>query len=512
MPSSFDSLRAHIERKRPLWIAAECVAVFALHLLLFRISYVFDLVPLGFDGYYHYVMAELHGVGELAKDVDFFPYTYMADNYTNHHWLFHWLVKPLTFLPEDSEHSIKNAALVWGAVLPALINAVLRILRVPFAPVFASLSIWMLPLLPERFLMFRAQNLGLVFLIALNALIVYRRYWALALVLFFFNHAYQAVVLVAFVGVAGLMLGWLRDSAIDRKLIVFSIAGVGLSMLLSPWFPKNIEFFIFHILLVVHDPYDALLLNGLEWRSVGLTSLVQHTYPSLVAIIFSFALLIRYRALRSSNRSYQLLFVFCLFTLMMLVMQMRHIRFVELYGPISVISAAFGFKLLLEQEKFRARWVALPIAIWAMTIPLQVQPKRMEGIARMEDMQAHCQYLQENLNPGQLIFNGSKIDSFVKLVKCVPEVKFVSGLNAKILAHGDQEVFWAWYGLYTGDPVGNRSAEEAYKQTRVLFERIQVDYVYLEGDDKIGREFMLAAIPEIEIVVADEAGMLLFIN
>ena len=56
--------------------------------------------------------------------------------------------------------------------------------------------------------------------------------------------------------------------SILKYLIVTSLlilAGIGLGLVLSPWFPQNFEYLLFHLLFKMFSPLGSAVPVGVEW-------------------------------------------------------------------------------------------------------------------------------------------------------------------------------------------------------------------------------------------------------
>ena len=133
---------------RPEWLgfrsslAMEAVAVFAGHCVLFWWLFGLDVLPLGVDGYFHYTIASQLGVTNPVQSVESLPFTLLGADGPDHHWLIHWLQKPLTVVLGDIESGLGVATIIWAALVPALLCGILRFHAVPYASIIAVIGVW----------------------------------------------------------------------------------------------------------------------------------------------------------------------------------------------------------------------------------------------------------------------------------------------------------------------------------------------------------------------------------
>ena len=476
----------------------ESFFIFVLHFLLFQRESLVGALPVGVDGFYHYAMATMHSWTNLAQDVDFLPYTYLGTNPVNHHWLFHWALKPLTYLPENAEYSIANAAAVWGALLPALLNLILRFARVPFAPLVAIFAVWAAVSLPARYLMFRAQNLALLFLVLLHVLGARKKYLFFAIALFFFSQSYQAAVLVFFVVFSIVLTDWFINREFNTRIIFASVLGFGLSLILSPWFPGNVEFFVFHLLFLIWNPYEIYQINGVEWRPLRSLDFFRMCYPALASLAIAVI------ALWKSSRQrpvFLLAISFFMLAVFFGFMSLNHVRFIEFFGPMSVIAMAVSLAAYNENSKRVAIHSLLALSLVGLLSISTLSLEKFSTTSTIETYQGHCKYIRQNLRPGATIFNASEWSTFSILFKCLPGTNFVVGLDGNMLAYGDKDVFRIWYMFYAGQFESVLLSPQLVDEVLAVFDKTNTQFVVFSpkhmksavrlSDAIAGLEFMM---------------------
>jgi len=474
--------------------------VYVVHCILFWWMFGLNSLPIGGDGYFHYTIASQLSFSNPVQSIEALPFTLLGEQGPDHHWLIHWLQKPLTALFADAESGVAIATIVWAALVPAFLCAIMRLYQVPYAPLIAVIGVWGLYLLPDRLLMFRAQNAAIVLLAMMALLMSAQRYVWVAIFIFFFNHAYQGVVLAGAIGLATLLAHGAVHRKFDRVLISASIAGLILSLLVSPWFPDNIRYFLVMMMSRLVSPLNNLALMGAEWLPLGPVSLLKLGLVGHISLTFAWIILgLQWRSCTEKIKLKRAL-TFTIFASLLLILYARHWRMGEFYGPISAM--AFGFCLTLLVNRGR---VLVGLIVLAVFIPTVTHQYVKKPIITTTDsgFNAHCQYLNSNTRPGDMVFN-LPWSVFPYLYHCAPQLKYISGLDGLMLSQGDPEVFRVWYYLYRGylDKLDSIDVTAVFTTTRTAF-------VLLEPNSSSVMNWILAEVSGSRVVLIDDGGILI---
>ena len=474
------------------------------HCLAFLWVFGADTLPLGTDAYFHLAFASQLNLSNLAPDITALPFTLLGTEGPDHHWLIHWLQKPLIvfFGFSDPSSNLAFATIAWAALVPALLSSLLRSHHVPYAAIIATVGVWGLYLMPDRLLMFRAQNAAIVMTVALTILMTSRRYIAVALFFFLFNHAYQGVVLGALIGFCALLTHGLTYRQFDRSLIVASLVGLLLSLFSSPWFPDNIRYFVEVMLGRLLMPIDSVPLMGSEWLPLGPSTLLEVGLVGHVCLLLSLGIVLyKWRSILASVELKRAL-VFVLLSIIFLFLYARHWRMGEFYGPFSAIALGFSLSLISAHKRIVASMV-LALSVVACGHQYFKKPNIQPNERKYS---AQCQYLNQNAQPGALVFN-LPWDAFSHLYGCAGQLKYVSGLDGLLLAQGDAEVFKVWYYLFQNAP--NHLTVEQVKAALV---KTQAHYILLEPHTSITQAWLLENIPGAKLSYVDRDGSIITLH
>jgi hypothetical protein len=410
---------------------------------------------LDIDSLYHFRLAQLIRERGPWVDISWLPFTVLGERGTDHQWLFHLLIAPLTALGSDLQ-ALHIASAVMAAAMPAAIYPFLRRAGVPFALVFVIAMMFSGDLLPERFLALRAQDIAVVFMVATLFSIVWRKTVWIGVVAFLFTQAYHGAVILAMLLAATLAARLLRERTASLRPFTAVAIGVFAGLVASPWFPRNVDYLIFHTLFKATsgDPF----LIGQEWfrPPLGLlvtTTLVAHgLLASGIAAVLVTRERGRWPALgEDSLASFMLSLVF-------LAMTAFSWRFVEYYGPFAVMTAGLLWRDALRQGAPRraprialASLLAVALAWGIVKGALLVRDMSHKRFEAFSEMLGHI----EANDPKPVVFN-TRWSDFQQMVFWARSSRFVAGLDGHYLAYGDPKRFQLWYSIASGASDGRR--------------------------------------------------------
>ena len=462
--------------------------------------FTLEYLPIGGDGYFHYTMASQLSLSNPVQSIEALPFTLLGERGPDHHWLIHWLQKPLTLLCASTEYGIASATIAWAALVPAFLSAILRFYRIPYAPLIATIGVWSLYILPSRFLMFRAQNAAIVMVAFLALVMSAQRYLWVGVLIFFFNHAYQGVVLSGAVGLAVLMAHGLIYKRFDRQLISASLAGYILSLLTSPWFPDNIRYFLVIMMGRLISPLDNLALMGREWMPPEPSMFIEFGLVGHVCLVLSWLILGTQRSFFTGTTKLKRALTFTILASIFLLLYARHWRMGEFYGPISAMSFGFCLALLANRRKLLVGLLILFTTVLTVGHQYLKSPLNKATVINVESF---CDYLEDHAEPGNLIFNLSW-PSFPYLYHCQPRLTYISGLDGLMLSQGDSDTFRIWYYLSRGY-LGYLDS----KDVTSVFSKTNSAYILLGPHSANVKVWLLGEIKGSKLVVSDGSGHLI---
>ena len=334
---------------------------------LLLISTVYSLIQgatqniIGIDGYYHVKVALLmrEQGWRLLAPLDF-PWLQLTilgpGRYTDHHFLFHVLQAPFTF--GDPRIGAKMAAVLFAVLGLYTTYHFLARFGVRYPLLWIGVILACAPIFLWRQSMARTQSLSLLLIVlGLWALFAGRPRLLLPVGFaaawlfngfFFVIGAPLAAVLVSLTYLAA-RRWWVRDvSPTPGPRLSFAVAalawtllGLGLGLLLHPYFPRNVEFAFFHLLPKAVPAEQASVTVGQEWYPYTLNGFVVRAGPSAVLTVLGLVPIFHQLAQRRWPDWRTL--VLSILALGFLAMVARSQRLIEYYPAFAIMFCAWSW-------------------------------------------------------------------------------------------------------------------------------------------------------------------------
>jgi len=403
------------------------------------------------DTLYHFKVARLILERGPWVDIDWLPFTVLGEHGPDHHWLFHLLVAPLTAWGQGLRE-VQVACAVAAAAMTAALHLFLRRAGVPWAALFAVAAMFASEDLPFRFLMLRAQDLAVVFMVASMFLMAWRRSLGVGIVAFAFTESYHGAVILATILAATLAVQAWHERRITPRLVTAVAGGVFAGLLLSPWFPRNVSYLVFHTVFKTASTDPALV--GGEWLRPTLELFLRANAPAHALLLSGLAALVlaRRAGVRPAQDTLTSLVLTLVFGAMTFFMAGR---FIEYYGPFAAVTAG-----LLWRDAHAAR--AVPSLPWRVALPLVLSAILAYGVprsaalveraanARYDESRAVMAYVDEH-DPRPMVFNARWSD-FQQLVFWSDRSRYVAGLDGNYLRFGPVPARYAlWHEIASGE-------------------------------------------------------------
>jgi hypothetical protein len=367
----------------------------------------------------------------------------------------------------------KLASIVFPALTFVAVWWLLRSQRVPYA------ALWSLGLLvvSEAFIyrmsMPRSMSLSLgVLVLALHWLLT-QKYARLAPLAFLYVWLYNAFPLIVIV--AGLYVASCRliEHKLEWRALLYPALGVGLGLVINPYFPGNLVFVYQHIAPKLTGTTDIRVGN--EWYPYDTTQLIEHAGLALVAFLAG-VLALGLSERRVDTRTTTGLFLAVLFGAMLF--KARH--FVEYFPAFALIFAALAWTPLVERwlalgsrrvnleapldrvvfELRRAElagsWrglalVGLMVAVLVPTLWLNLNAAR-ESLERSKPYQRYAEaaaWLEANTPAGARVFQ-TDWDDFTRLFFYNTHNTYTLGLDPTYMQSHDAALYDLWRDISKG--------------------------------------------------------------
>ena len=461
----------------------------------------------GVDGYYHIKFASLMRTQGLKPEFSWLPLTVLnAREFYDHHFLFHVALIPFTL--SDLRLGAKLASVAFPSLAFMSIWWLFHRQRLPYA------ALWALGLLAisEAFIyrvsMVRAQSLSILVLVLGLHWMLARKYRYLAPLGFIYVWLYNAFPLLLVFALLYTLALAIIERRLDFRPVLYTGLGLGLGMLINPYFPDNFVFVYRHLLPKLSDATAVSV--GSEWYPYETTQLMENSPLGLLAFVSGvFALGLKDR--RMDTRTATALFIAVMFGLMLF--QAR--RFIEYFPPFALIFAALAWSSVLppaapaadpgshappHAERQRGgrlvQWAPV-LLMAALLLPGLIHTfgqarLSLRGSTPHERYAQASAWLQENTPPGARIFQ-TDWDDFPRLFFYNTQNTYLVGLDPTYMQLYDAELYDLWVDITQGD---------VERPSDYIYPRFGAQYVLT--DHHHGDFIRLAAAdPGLELVYRD---------
>jgi hypothetical protein len=479
--------------------------VFLLPLALFTAAILPATRFNDIDGFYHYKVAQLIGRGHPWVDIHWLPYTVLGQNGPDHHWLYHVLIAPFTWIGDDIL-GLKLVIIATASLIAPVLYGLLRGWRVPGAWLFALLALFGGLLVPWRFEMLRTQGVAVMLACAFTYCLVRRRHVATLLLTWVFFNTYYGAAITAPILLCFLAWSWFTGTPALRALGVY-LAAVALALVLNPWFPGNVEYLLFHTIYnTLHNTVDKMPdhlwdMVGTEWlpyplKDFLLDNALLHGLE-LILLLLSLQDLLQKKVRLRQLSAETVIFVAMSALLFGATLSSR--RFIEYYAPFSALASGLLLRDLLASREAQAPdglsfllrgkgqllagGAAMLLLLAGMGRNLLLTPSQQ--IYDVSPYQPLARYLEEHVRKGSLIFNTAWSD-FPQLFWYTTDYDMANGLDSRYLAYGDPQRFALWFKvtqLHQFDtPDMARTIAESFHTRWILVHRADHDLAQYLAD------------------------------
>lgn len=462
------------------WQALQPLALFLTFALVMGVAQFSTPGLPGTDGYYHIRMAELMRQEGLKPDFPYLPQTVLnAREFYNHHLLFHVLLIPFTYL--GPLFGAKLAAVVFSVLAFLAVWRLLKGQNVPYSALWALGLLVVSDAFLYRMSLPRAQSLSLAVLAIGLCWMLEGKTRRLIPLGFLYVWLYNAFILLPVVALLFTLAKWTVEGKLNLRPVIYASLGVGLGLVINPYFPQDIIFILRHYLPKLGDA--TAIRVGNEWYPYDTQQLLENSLLSLVAF-FSGIIALGLNKQRMSANTAALLLISGLFALML--MQAR--RFIEYFPPFALVFAAlawspllritsdrhqadaptaskllitrrYAFPALLSLMLFVGSWITIPSV--RQSIQASQPPERYANAAA---------WLAHSTPQGSLVFQ-TDWDDFTRLFFHNTHNVYLIGLDPTYLQIANSELYDLWVKIARG---------EVENPSQVISERFSARYVFTD--------------------------------
>lgn len=454
-------------RLRPLVEGAALLALFAGALALVQFA-----APglAGNDGYYHMKMGLLMRQQGLKPTFIWLPLSILSPKgYYDHHLLYHvylalfvavwWLLRG---------RGVRWAGL-WSLGLLAVSDAFLYRMSMP-----------------------RAQSASLLALALGVHWLLKRRYRLLGVLGFLYVWLYNAFPLLLLLAAAYVAVTFVTERRLEWQPLAVVGLGIGLGVVVNPYFPQNVAFIINHLLPKVGAINERV---GTEWYPYETWTLVENATGAWLALLGG-VLAMGWNEKRVDRPTLFALALALLFGL--LVFKSR--RFVEYFPAFALIFGAMSVSRLVDGvgEGVWRRWALAGLAMAMVALSARSLLRAREAMERTlpADLYADAAtWLAENSQPGEMVFQ-TDWDDFTRLFFYDTSNVYTIGLDVTYMQRYSPALYDEWVAITRG---------EVAAPSHVIASDFSADYVF---SDLGHSEFLEAAVDDpllVEVYRDDDA-------
>ncbi len=462
------------------------------------------------DTFYHIYLAEQ--MPHLVRAFTWLPFTSLAHAYADHHFLYHALIAPILFILGPFV-GMQLATIIFAALAHTIFYTTLRTARVR-VPLAWTLLLFTASAFEFRMHLAKAPSLSLVFILLGVICLIKKKPIALVILSFFFVWAHgswpllPALVLVwcaadflsghserseeslAHASPGAFAQGLSLHSRIMELCnaltpFLASIIGSFLGLVINPYFPKNISFYLHQIIEIAVVNFGTVISVGEEWYPPGSGDfLTPHAPLFLIGVIVIVAFVLHARAVSRGNEpldrpAVQSSIKYIALATVIAAMTMKARRHLDYFAPLFILAvsslATLTWPTLMKlpryvriviQKSIRIKkiplvyFLALPLAVMAIKIGmitvngLSAHRGAMQAGYPPDQMAGMGRWLTDHAPVGSIVFN-TEWDNFPFLMYQASNQRYIIGLDPTFLYRNDPERYKLWSTLIRGEYAGD---------------------------------------------------------
>ena len=434
------------------------------------------------DAFYHAKAALLLRDRGAITEFPWLSATTLRYHFIDGHFLYHLILIPfVTLFPPLI--GLKVATIFLTSLAVVTIFWFLRQLEAKGAFWYALFLLTVAPFI-FRISLAKAQALVLILLYVSLYFLLRRYYLAFLVAVFFYVWLYAGWPLVVVFTLLYLLVSlpqlkrskdWASLLRLDHSLIrhvlrlgLVLVLGVGLGLVLSPYFAKNFYFYWQQSFQIAVVNYQYLIGVGGEWYPYPIVELLTAAAPFFV--LFNAAMVVFVVTYRKQPVDSRLFFVA---SLLFFALTLKSRRNVEYLVPLVVTFAALTFRSATAMIKSWFGAARRPAALSLIILLLaalfasyryvaEVKESMRKGF-RFDKFAEPSQWLETHTPPGSIVFH-SDWDEFPLLFYHNDHNYYIVGLDPTFMYNHDPDLYRRWVDITTG-----RSSENLAETIGTLF-------------------------------------------
>jgi hypothetical protein len=417
------------------------------------------------DSFYHLKMAELIAARGPIRDFLWMPFTTLAKNFADQHFLYHVALIPFVKI-FGGLRGMKIATAVFAAAAVAAVSFVLRRLGARSAPLFALALAVMNPFV-FRVNLAKASAPGIILLVLGMYFAVKRLPVPLFIVAFIYVWTHGGwPALLGLGAVAIVIASWDKGPRATFRALCVPMAalwgGIVAGLVVNPFFPNNLKFYWEQIVQIAVVNYQAKIGVGQEWYPYNPTDLISGLSLLFMLMFVAIAL---WPFVKGKVRRPALAYSVGAFAFLLLTLRSR--RHVEYFVPLAVMAAALWIEPALSAaaknfwKKHLLVAAFLTLGLVSMfgafaVSDLRGDKKDLGNGYALDLYKGEAEWLKANVPAGEVIVHADW-DDFPPLFLEDDAHRYIMGLDPTFLYSADPVLYKKYVDLTLGrssDPVG----------------------------------------------------------
>ncbi len=412
------------------------------------------------DSFYHIKMAELTAVSGPVRDFVWMPFTTLAKNFADHHFLYHVALVPFIKL-FGPLLGMKVATTFLAALAIAVVSFVLRRLGAKAAP-FYALALAVASPFVFRLNLAKASAPGIILLVLGMYFAVKRKSLPLFLIAFFYVWTHGGWPALLGLGtIAIIVSAWGKKGGVTKPLLALW-GGILAGLIINPFFPHNLQFYWEQIVQIAVINYQTKIGVGSEWYPYNSSDLISGL--PLLFLLMAAAVVVWPFAKGKERRS---ALVYSIGTFLFLILTLRSRRHVEYFVPLALIASALWLELSLGsfiKNIFSKNRLVLSVAALGMASMFVVFAGNEISADRKDLTKGYdfnlyvgeANWLKKNVPAGEIIVHNDW-DDFPMLFMRDDTHRYIMGMDPTFLYRANPDLYRNYVDLTLGksnDPVG----------------------------------------------------------
>lgn len=486
------------------------------------------------DGFYHAKIAQFLSQGTILKTLPWMQFSTLAENFTDHHLLYHILLAPFTYL-NNPLIGIKIATVLFATIMVLVFYWLLKKFDIKYAWIFSLLFITLEGTV-FRLGLVKANSLSLLVIWILISALYNKKYWLTIALGFIFVWLYGGWPISIMILIVYLLADKIHKKFQTGKLKIFwskiirvfhkkpnnnikislsLIAGLIFGLVINPYWPNNLYFYYQQIIQIGIINLGQQFTVGGEWYGIDFMTIISsgaHVFV-LASIIFVVLILNHKIISRKSWFSFILSFIFLLLTI-------KSRRYIEYFWPFLLFFTACGLTDIIKKFNWpiiKKSWEKMPrlqqiylgivgtvfiifvlIPVWQNIIETKIP--RNHTIDKFEEAST---WLSNN-TPAQSIILHSDWDEWPILFYQNDQNYYIVGLDPTFMYNFDKELHQRFVSITTGATDYNLA-----KQIKHYF---QANYIFVEKKGHSSLINNLKKHSDIHLVYEDELSQIYHIQ